>query len=84
MDNASNNQSSKQLLRGVAGTLAVAALGVTLIRLYAISKTGAWQPDPFFQFMRLMFPLSVALIFGYVAWKGKLPFMEKKDQSPGH
>jgi hypothetical protein len=84
MDNASKNQSNKQLLRGVAGALAIAALGVTLIRLYAISKTGVWQPDPFFQIMRLMFPLSVALIFGYVAWKGKLPFMEKKDQQQGH
>jgi hypothetical protein len=84
MDNTTNNQSSKQLLRGVAGALAVAALGVTLIRLYAISKTGVWQPDPFFHFMRLIFPLSVALIFGYVAWKGKLPFMENKDQSRDH
>jgi hypothetical protein len=31
------------------------------------------------QLMRLMFPLSVALIFGYVAWKGKLPFLEKRN-----
>jgi hypothetical protein len=74
-----DSDTTKQLLRIGAGALAVIALGVVALRIYAISKTGMWQPDPFLQVLRLIFPLSVAAIFGYVAWKGSVPFLEKKQ-----
>ncbi len=72
------------ILRVIAGVLALVSVGVVGIRFYsmhtldvAMGAMGAMYS------LRLLFPLSLALFFGYVAWKGKLPFGPESDDSAG-
>lgn len=67
-------------LRIMAGILAVIALAVVGYRLYGISALDAAAGDRLYG-LRLLFPLSLAMFFGYLAWKGKLPFSNESDKS---
>ena len=70
----------KSLLRAVSALLAVAAGGLTLLRLYAVAgQTGPVPGGPTLYGLRLLFPLSMALFFGYVALKGRLPFYRRPE-----
>jgi hypothetical protein len=64
-------------LRVVAGVLAMLAFCLTGLRLYHLSVQGIpMGADSIMPAMRLLFPLSLGLFFGYLAWKGRLPFSE--------
>lgn len=78
MDNES--RPGKTGLRIVAGILALAALVVTVVRVLAMDNSDVTQSSvPLINFLRIVFPLSVALLFGYVAWKGKFPFLQDSE-----
>ncbi len=65
------------VLRLVAGALALAAFGLTGLRLYNLSVQGIpMGSDSVMPAMSLLFPLSLGLIFGYLAWKGRFPFSQ--------
>ncbi len=65
------------VLRLIAGVLALAAFGLTGLRLYSLSTLGILMgPDSLRHAMGLLFPLSLGLIFGYLAWKGRFPFSQ--------
>jgi len=65
------------LLRVVAGVLAMLSFCLTGLRLYHLSVQGIpMGADSIMPAMRLLFPLSLGLFFGYLAWKGRLPFSE--------
>ncbi len=72
-------------LRIVAGILALVAFLLVGIRLYGYSganiKMGS---DAFIHSLRVLFPFSVGLIFGYMAIKGKMPFVNDKDHDPNN
>lgn len=64
-------------LRIIAGVLALLAFGLTGLRLYYLSMQGIpMGGDSIMPALRLLFPLSLGLFFGYLAWKGRLPFSE--------
>jgi len=65
------------LLRLIAGVLALAAFALTGLRLYSLSVQGIpMGSDSVIPAMGLLFPLSLGLIFGYLAWKGRFPFSQ--------
>lgn len=68
------------MLRIVAGILAVISMGVVVARFYAIDRIGG-EAENVINVMRVIFPLSVAGLFGYIAWKGVFPFY-KQDYNP--
>lgn len=70
---------SKQLLRIVAGILAVISMGVAVLRFYAIDRMGG-EAENVINVMRVIFPLSVTGLFGYIAWKGVFPFYKQDDK----
>lgn len=68
------------ILRIVAGVLALVSFVLVGLRLYGYSDQDiAMGSDSVMHSMRLLFPLSLGLLFGYLAWKGKFPF-----SSPQH
>ncbi len=65
----------KTLLRAISALLALAAGGLTVLRLYAVAgSTGPVPGGPVDYGLRLLFPATMALFFGYLALKGRLPF----------
>ena len=63
------------LLRIVAGVLAILSFMLVGLRLYSLAgPDAANETDDFMNMMRLLFPLSLGLIFGYLAIKGRIPF----------
>lgn len=68
------------ILRVIAGIMTLVSLGVVGVRLYFMSTQGA---GGIMASLGLMFPLSLAMFFGYLAWKGKLPFDHGSDNSAG-
>jgi len=70
------------VLRLIAGVLALVAFGLTGLRLYSLSVLGLLMgPDSLKYALGLLFPLSLGLIFGYLAWKGRLPFSQDDQHS---
>lgn len=64
----------RTLWRVAAGILAVLSLGLTAIRIYYLSKLGPPEGSSDLVLMLgLIFPLSLGLIFGYLAIVGKIP-----------
>jgi hypothetical protein len=66
------------ILRLGAGVLALLSLVVVVARLYGfimVEPTSA--AELFLQLLRIFFPLSVVLIFGYMAIRGKIPFLDR-------
>ena len=76
-----NRSTTILLLRAVAGILTLVTAGLVGLRLYVMARTGIpTGPDSALHALRLLFPLSLALLFGYMALKGKFPFTDKKDR----
>jgi hypothetical protein len=73
----SSDKTLKPKMRIVAGVLAVFSLGVVIMRFIEINKIGG-EAESVMNIMKLIFPLSVALFAGYIAWKGVFPFNENK------
>jgi len=74
----SQTDHTKLWLRISAGVLAVATLLLVVLRSLAIVNGNMLAGgDAFVHVLRLIFPLSLSLLFGYVAWKGSLPFAKK-------
>lgn len=69
----------KTILRTTSGVLALSSLLLAGYRMNLIlEQGGATIKD----MMGLIFPLSVALMFGYMAIKGIMPFMDEQTTSP--
>lgn len=69
-------------LRIAAGFLALLSFVLVGLRLYAYSHADiTLRSDHLTISLQLLFPLSLGLMFGYMALKGKMPFMnEGKSQ----
>jgi len=63
----------KTILRATSGVLAILSLLLVGIRIYSISNAGMASMT-INQLLGLIFPLSVTLLFGYVAIIGRMPF----------
>ncbi|MCP3867141.1 MAG: hypothetical protein GY703_03415 [Gammaproteobacteria bacterium] len=61
----------KTLLRSISGVLAALSLLLVIVRMQAISDMGSATIK---EVLGLIFPLSVFLLFGYIAIKGRMPF----------
>lgn len=72
----------KTLLRITSGILALLSLLLAGFRLYAISAGGLLESATIMHVMGLMFPLSVTLLCGYMAIKGRMPFMDEQKAPP--
>ena len=76
----------KTVLRATSGILAVLSLLLVGIRIYSISNTGMASMT-INQLLGLVFPLSVTLLFGYVAIIGRMPFTQEQktpsSENPG-
>ena len=73
------------LLRVFSGALALIAFAISGIRGYGYLVAGPqWGAEGGIIILGIFFPLSLGLIFGYLAVKGKFPFtrkhIEKIDQ----
>ena len=63
------------LLRIVAGILALLSFLLVGLRLYSLAGHGnTHEADNIMNMMRLLFPLSLGMIIGYLAIKGRIPF----------
>ena len=69
----------KTALRAISGILALLSLLLTAVRVSAISEP---QTMTIQDFLGLIFPLSVTLLFGYMAVIGRMPFMDKPKTLP--
>ena len=78
MAQSNEPNSTKFKLRLAAGVLAVATLILVLLRTYVLIQQDLLaQENSLVHLLRLLFPLSLALFFGYIAWKGMIPFSKK-------
>lgn len=75
----SSGKTLKPIMRIIAGVLAVFSLGIVIMRFYEINKLGG-AAESVMNVMKVIFPLSVALFAGYIAWKGVFPFDENKPK----
>ena len=68
-------ETSKLMWRVVAGLLAVFSMALVIMRLfdYSLSEDEV-ASDSVMELLRLLFPLAVAVISGYIAVRGKIPF----------
>jgi len=68
-------ETSKLMWRVVAGLLAVFSMVLVTMRLFGYSLSGdEVASDSVMELLRLLFPLAVAVISGYIAVRGKIPF----------
>ncbi len=65
----------KPIWRFSTGLLAVFALGLVALRLYSLSVLGLSEEtgSGFLFILKIIFPLSLGLISGYIAITGKIP-----------
>jgi hypothetical protein len=61
----------KTLLRSISGVLALLSLLLVVLRMQAISGVDTATVK---EVLGVIFPLSVFLLFGYIAIKGRMPF----------
>ncbi len=69
----------KTVLRITSGVLALLSLLLTGLRFYSMSDQ---ESASIMQIMSLIFPLSVAMLCGYMAIKGRMPFMDNQNSPP--
>lgn len=63
------------LLRIIAGILALLSFLLVGLRLYSLAGAGnTEEADDIMNMLRLLFPLSLGIILGYLAIKGRIPF----------
>ena len=68
-------ETSKLMWRLVAGLLAVFSMVLVIMRLFGYSLGGEEvASDSVMGLLRLLFPLAVAVMSGYIAVKGRIPF----------
>ena len=68
-------ETSKLMWRVVAGLLAVFSMVLVIMRLFGYSLGGEeMASDSVMGLLRLLFPLAVAVMSGYIAVKGRIPF----------
>lgn len=72
----------KTILRVTSGILAVLSLLLVVLRMYALSASDMLGSATITHTMGLLFPLSLALLFGYMAIKGRMPGMDEPEKSP--
>ena len=69
---------AKLWLRLGAGVLAIATFILVLLRGTVLFQQNMLAEDEaIIHILRLVFPFSLSLFFGYIAWKGVLPFGKK-------
>jgi hypothetical protein len=61
----------KTLLRSISGVLALLSLLLAGLRMQAIPDVDAATIK---EVLGIIFPLSIFLLFGYIAIKGRMPF----------
>jgi hypothetical protein len=61
----------KTLLRSISGVLALLSLLLAGLRMQAIPDVDAATIK---EVLGVIFPLSIFLLFGYIAIKGRMPF----------
>ncbi len=71
------------ILRVIAGIMALISLGVVVGRVFMATQDAGTGSGGLMFSLGLMFPLSLAMFLGYLAWKGKLPFGHDSDNSAG-
>ena len=72
--------------RVIAGLLALVALVLVAVRITVlVGAESAVGGVEFMPLLRLLLPLSVAVLFGYMAWSGRIPFVggASDDSRPG-
>ena len=64
------------LLRLAAGALALVCFVLVFLRIYGlfVVDTEATHAESFVHLLRILFPLSLGLISGYITFTGKIPF----------
>lgn len=71
--------STRLWLRLGAGVLAIATFLLVLLRGIVLFQQNMLADDEaIIHILRLVFPFSLSLFFGYIAWKGVLPFTKKQ------
>ena len=61
-----------------AGVLAIATFLLVLLRgIVLFQQNMLAEDEAIIHILRLVFPFSLSLFFGYIAWKGVLPFGKK-------
>ena len=71
--------STRLWLRLGAGVLAVATFILVLLRgIVLFQQNMLAEDEAVIHVLRLVFPFSLSLFFGYIAWKGILPFSKKE------
>jgi hypothetical protein len=71
----------KAVLRITSGILAFLSLLLVGFRMFAFSEASAPNSATIQDMLGLVFPLSVTLLFGYIAIKGRMPFMPEHPPS---
>lgn len=72
--NSSDSNPRKTIWRIVAAVLALVAFVVAALRFYAFASGQFPEDATVLSFvLGIFFPLSLSMIFGYAAWKGKGP-----------
>ena len=70
--------STRLWLRLGAGVLAIATFLLVLLRgIVLFQQNMLAEDEAIIHILRLVFPFSLSLFFGYIAWKGVLPFGKK-------
>ncbi len=72
-------ENMKTMLRVVCGILALLSLLLAGARIYSMSDQ---ETASVMQMMGLLFPISVTILCGYMAIKGRMPFMEDQKLPP--
>ncbi len=67
-------------LRVVGGTLALACFFLVVLRVYSLYVLGidTSGAENFVNVLRILFPLSLGVIAGYVAVTGNIPFTSRR------
>jgi hypothetical protein len=77
-----NDKTLSIVLRVVGGSLAVACFVLVFLRIYSLlvldMETSA--AENFVHVLRILFPLSLGFIAGYVAFTGNIPFTSRRDR----
>jgi len=74
-------QTLRPVWRVLSGILATLSIAVAATRLEVAARSGLPEgTDEVLFAMKLLFPLLVGLIFGYAAFTGQIPGMNRADK----
>ncbi len=66
----------KTVLRITSGVFALLSLLLVVVRILVILEPQAMTVK---ELLGVIFPLSIALLFGYIAINGRMPFSDKQN-----